>query len=263
MLLHKVVESAWGCNDELTAGAAVQLHSLKTAKLNDAGGTIIGEQQGDERWPVKLGSGKLVTVKPCNLRCSTTVAAAIESVMAEWEAKTRRDLENQAQISAELQAAAAAERVLPTDAAFATLHKKVSAAVRAGAPLQEAVAAALRAWKRQLVRNQVQQTVWDPSANSIQVSGVVQFMPFKRERSEGLDYEMLVSIFRLLSFRELAAASLVCRRWHSVASDASWQEEVLLYAWGAAELSGLAAVAPQPVMCGRRPPTASAAARRS
>jgi hypothetical protein len=126
------------------------------------------------------------------------------------------------------------QRLAPTDAAFAALHKKVVAAVAAGAPLAEAVAAALRAWKQTVVRSQVQQTVWDPSANSTaQASGVVRFMPFKREKSEGLDYEMLVSIFRRLSFKELAAASLVCRRWHSVASDPSWQEEVLLYAWGA------------------------------
>jgi hypothetical protein len=249
-LLPKIVEVAWGDtvlgSDALATGAPVQLHSLKTTKLNGARGIITGEKRG-ERWTVKLCSGKFVNVKPSNLRCSTAAAAA-ESVVAEWAATTRRDLENEAQISAELQAAASSERLAPTDAAFATLHKKVATAVAAGAPLVEAVAAALRGWKRQLVRNQVQQTVWDPSANSTsQTSGVVRFMPFKRARSEGLEYEMLVSIFRLLSFKELAAAALVCRRWNSVAADPSWQEEVLLYAWGAAELSGLAAASPQPV----------------
>jgi hypothetical protein len=64
--------------------------------LNGARGTIAGEQDG-ERWPVKLGSGKLVNIKQSNLRHST-VAAAAESLVAEWAVTTRRDLENAAQV---------------------------------------------------------------------------------------------------------------------------------------------------------------------
>ena len=116
---------------------------------------------------------------------------------AKWLAKKKHDLEDLAQIAAELQIAADARRFRLTDAAFDALQAKVASAVRAGALLANAVAAALQAWEREVVRNQVQQTVWDPSSNSTaKASGVVKFMPFKRTKSEGLDYEMLVSIFR-------------------------------------------------------------------
>eukprot|EP01044_Picomonas_judraskeda_P002987 COSAG03_NODE_231_length_10288_cov_49.012170_5_plen_488_part_00 len=55
-----------------------------------------------------------------------------------------------------------------------------------------------------------------------------------------------MSIVSLLSFEELAAASLCCRRWHAVASDPSWQQELIVYAWGAPEVSGLTAEAAEP-----------------
>ena len=50
---------------------------------------------------------------------------------------------------------------------------------------------------------------------------------------------MLALIFAMLPFYELGRLSLVCKRWHSAASDPSWKPELVAYAWGAADVNGL------------------------
>jgi len=100
-----------------------------------------------------------------------------------------------------------------------------------------------------VIRKQVQQTVWDPSGNSTRkVTGVVRFMPFKSNGADCFDSFMLSTAFALLPFYELGAFSRVCKRWRSVASDPSWKPELVVYAWGDADVTGLSVRCPKPTL---------------
>ena len=47
----------------------------------------------------------------------------------------------------------------------------------------------------------MQQTVWDSSGNhSRKLTGIVRFMPYKRQAAQELDYELLACIFQMLSY---------------------------------------------------------------
>ena len=176
-------------------------------------------------------------------------AAAARCAVADWEVAARRRLADGAQVASKIEAAARAERVLLTDAAAATLRARVTGAIDRGVPLAEAVSAAMREWRAQVVRRQVGQAVWDPSGNSsARVCGVVRFMPYARHGTDSLDYEMLVAVFSYLPSRCLPTLRAVCKRWRSVASDPSWMPELVCYAWGDALLSGLSAEAPRPAL---------------
>merc|ERR1719491_829820 len=92
--------------------------------------------------------------------------SAVTLTLNEWDQRERLQQEELSQISAALEARASAERLLLTDAAMGGLRQRVLSALRRGEGLDAAVSAVLRDWQRQLVRKQVQQTVWDPSGNS-------------------------------------------------------------------------------------------------
>ena len=171
---------------ELEAGIRAQLCRVRLAcelHMSDEALEALLMEVSARAWQHRRDARKLTTI--------------IEADFTKWVDMKKQDLENRAQIAAELQIVASARRFRLTDAAFEALESKVATAVRGGVPLKHAVVAALRAWEREVVRSQVQQTVWDPSSNSTaKASGVVKFMPFKRAKSEGHLYEMLVSIFR-------------------------------------------------------------------
>jgi len=137
---------------------------------------------------------------------------------------------------------------LLSDAAAASLQQRVASALRRGETLDAAVIAALRDWQRQLVRRQVQQTVWDPSGNSTRkVTGVVRFMPFKRD-ADHFDFWVLANAFAFLPFQQHAAIARVSKRWHNVAADPSWKPELVAYAWGDADVTGLSVHCPKPTL---------------
>ena len=59
----------------------------------------------------------------------------------------------------------------------------------------------MAAWHKKALRRQVQQTVWDSSGNhSRKLTGIVRFMPYKRQAAQELDYELLACVFQLLSY---------------------------------------------------------------
>ena len=75
-------------------------------------------------------------------------------------------------------------------AEVARLKGRIAATLQRGEALEVATTHAVEAWHKQLVRKQIQQSTWDPSANtSRKVSGVVRFMPFKHTDAEYLEYE--------------------------------------------------------------------------
>ena len=60
------------CEPEgLACGVKVRLHGLKTTLLNGVCGTISAQKVSSGRWPVELMSGKVVKIKPQNLRADT------------------------------------------------------------------------------------------------------------------------------------------------------------------------------------------------
>ena len=174
--------------------------------------------------------------------------AAVEAVR-EWSARSREELELEAQVASALDAEAQARRLMVSDEAARKMKVRVVAAVRRGEPMDEAVRASLDEWNRQLLRRQVQQTVWDPSGNqSRRMTGMVRFMPFKPQGADSLDFEMLMLIFAMLPFNYLLRVSLVCKRWNSAAADPSWKPELVAYAWGVAESNGLGVACARPAL---------------
>lgn len=190
------------------------------------------------RWPANDFLGDPVVEFP----------EAIRLAFSDWEKEEYLKHEEIAQVSSALEAAAATQRLLLTDAAMDTLRKRVAMAIRQGQELEAAVAAALAEWKKQLVRRQVQQTVWDTSSNSTnKVTGVVRFMPFK-QGGDRFDYQLLESLFQILPFRELPTFARVSKLWRSVVNDPSWKPELVAFAWGAANVSGLKVSCPKPTL---------------
>jgi len=174
---------------------------------------------------------------------------AVDSVLTEWAQGERLAQEEAAEIAAALEAEAHSSRLLLTDAAALTLQRKVAAALRRGASLEDAVAAAMREYHKQVVRRQVQQTIWDPSGNHTRrITGVVRFMPFKQSSSDRVDYEMLPDVFAMLPFRQLGEIARVCKRWRAVAADPSWKPELIVYAWGEAAVTGISKACPRPTL---------------
>jgi len=110
-----------------------------------------------------------------------------------------------------------------------------------GDDLEAAVAAALDEAEARQVRRRVSQTVWDTSSNEVaKTSGLLAFMPFKSGGDAALDHDVLHHVFSLLPFHCLRSLALVCKRWRSVATDPSWKPDVVVYAWGSPDVSGIA-----------------------
>ena len=78
--------------------------------------------------------------------------------------------------------------------------------------------------------------------------GSVRFMPFKQHGGDAFDYELLVGVFSMLPLQMVGTLARVCKRWRSVASDPSWMPELLAYAWGGEQFSGLAADCARPTL---------------
>jgi len=178
--------------------------------------------------------------------------ASMETLASEalvgWEQRQHLHQAEAARVASALQAAADVRRLVLTEAACAALQQRVAQAVRQGTALQDAVAAALDEWHKQQVRRKVQQTIWDSSGNSTKrVTGVVRFMPFKMG-AEKFDYELLVMVFRRLPLQCLHTLAPVCKRWRSVANDPSWKPDLLFYAWGEKDMTGLATKCPRPTL---------------
>ncbi|KAL3912676.1 MAG: hypothetical protein SGPRY_008256 [Prymnesium sp.] len=167
-------------------------------------------------------------------------SSTAEEAVRGWEASRREELELQAEVASALEKEAQAQRLMLPHAACSRLAVQAVKAVKAGEEVVNAVRAALAEWHRQMLRRQVLQTVWDPSGNeSRRMSGMVRFMPFKQQTADNLEYELLSLVFAKLPFNELGILSLVCKRWHSVASDPSWKPELVAYSWGDPQLNGL------------------------
>merc|ERR1719195_1081447 len=62
--------------EEQFDGAMVELHGLKTVARNGLVGRAGPRKQGSERYPVKLGNGETLLVKPENLRLAVANSAA-------------------------------------------------------------------------------------------------------------------------------------------------------------------------------------------
>lgn len=178
-----------------------------------------------------------------------SLAQTVTAAVGDWEQRDRTQQQEAAEIAAALEAAAHSKRLLLTDAATASLQRRVAIALRRGVELTTAVDTAMREWHEQVVRRQVQQTVWDPSGNETRkVTGVVRFMPFKQRDSERFDYALLSWVFPLLPFHGLGVLACVCKRWRSAAEDPSWKPDLIAYAWGARDVNGLAADCPRPTL---------------
>lgn len=61
-----------------------------------------------------------------------------------------------------------------------------------------------------------------------------------------VDPDLLAAIFAKLPFRLMGRVSAVCRLWAKVAAEPSWKPELVVYAWGEAHVTGLAAACPRP-----------------
>jgi len=172
----------------------------------------------------------------------------VRAAITEWEQQEHLQQQDFAQISAALEARANAERIMLTDAAASSLQQRVASFLRRGDDLELAVINVLRDWQRQWVRKQVQQTVWDPSGNfTRKVTGVVRFMPFKRDANE-FEYWVLANSFVFLPFHYLGVVSRVSKRWRNVASDPSWKPELVAYAWGSSAVNGLSVDCAKPTL---------------
>mmetsp|Transcript_39584 Transcript_39584/g.93243 ORF Transcript_39584/g.93243 Transcript_39584/m.93243 type:complete len:1576 (-) Transcript_39584:125-4852(-) len=176
------------------------------------------------------------------------------------EEKVRLELENwcnedhskqaeEAEVATALEAAASAERLLLNASTMKALQERVFAIMRRGEELAQAVSIALTEWQQQLMSRQVQQSVWDPSGNqTTRVTGMCKFMPFKRH--DPFDYHVLAGVFPFLHFHMQGELARVCKRWHSAARDPSWKPELIAYAWGSHQCTGLEKDAKVPTLLG-------------
>lgn len=178
-----------------------------------------------------------------------TMALAVTQALEDWATTERIGQELIAQIQSALETSAKVHRVLVSDAAMAKLRRRVEVLLRCGDELPNAVEIALGEWREQLVRRQVQQTVWDPSSNqTAQVTGVLRFMPFKHTGPDLLEYMMLMTVFPMLCWQQLGEVARVCKRWRSVAKDPSWMPELVAYAWGPRNVTGISVDCPRPAL---------------
>jgi alpha-tubulin suppressor-like RCC1 family protein len=176
-----------------------------------------------------------------------SLAQALQSTLTEWsegELATRR---RDALIASAIEEAARDLRLQLPAPAERRLRLAVLAALERGEQLSAAVDAAVEDYSTRLLRQRVQQTVWDPAGNQARNTACVpSFMPFRRGGEEAFDHDVLQHVFSLLPFSMLRTLALVCKRWHGVATDSSWQPDLLVFAWGAVDCCGLSAPTPRP-----------------
>jgi len=189
--------------------------------------------------------GLMTTMHSQNL----SLAEAIEAVLEEWRACEVAARQRDALIASAIEEAARPLQLQLHRAAERKLHGLVLAAVERGEDMHAAVDAVLEDYSSRLMRQRVQQTVWDPAGNeACSSAGVPVFMPFRRGGDAALDHDVLQHVFSLLPFSMLRTLALVCKRWRAVATDPSWKPDVLVYAWGAEECSGLLSKATKPTL---------------
>eukprot|EP00927_Polykrikos_kofoidii_P057530 TRINITY_DN5166_c0_g3_i1.p1 TRINITY_DN5166_c0_g3~~TRINITY_DN5166_c0_g3_i1.p1 ORF type:complete len:1629 (-),score=297.62 TRINITY_DN5166_c0_g3_i1:33-4919(-) len=178
-----------------------------------------------------------------------TLDEAVRTTLRDWQQSGLVEQREMALILSALEAAASSQRLLLTDAAIATLKRRVTGMLRSGDALEDAVDVAMREWHAQVVRKKVKQTVWDPSGNvSNQVTDVVRFMPFRKNFAENFHFMILCDVFQRLPFETLGTLACVSKSWRSVVTDPSWKPDLVAYAWGAADVTGFEEACPKPTL---------------
>eukprot|EP00928_Gymnodinium_smaydae_P030743 TRINITY_DN22775_c0_g4_i1.p1 TRINITY_DN22775_c0_g4~~TRINITY_DN22775_c0_g4_i1.p1 ORF type:complete len:1701 (+),score=392.27 TRINITY_DN22775_c0_g4_i1:58-5160(+) len=192
--------------------------------------------------PEDGGAPAVVTLETSSEDYASALDFHLRNALGDWETRRRLADEEEAQIASALERAVEQQRLTLSDAAMSTLRRRVAAALRRGDAIETAVRVAVQEWHKQAVRKQVQQSIWDPSGNvTKKVTGVVRFMPFKTDASlHRFNSGLLCDVFALLPLHTQGKLARVCKLWWSVAVDPSWKPDLLVYAWGAAEVTGMA-----------------------
>jgi len=213
----------------------------------DEGSNVSDEDDDDEDMQENLSAPRAPQLVIRTGPSALQRALAIE--LEEWKDEKFGNQSDFAELRSALEAAIKAQRLVLTDAAMDSLTKQLQKAVVNGEGLQSAVQNVLKDWQKQMVRRQVQQTIWDPSGNATkQVTGMVRFMPFKQQSGDHFDYLMLMTVFEMLPFQSLGTLARVCKRWRGIASDPSWKPEVVAYAWGERGRTGLEKACQHPTL---------------
>jgi len=175
------------------------------------------------------------------------IAATLRQELESWASESHNRLAEEAEVATALEAAARADRLLLSAATEKALRERVYLILRRGEDLSNAVALALREWRKQLVNRRLQQTVWDPSGNETRmVTGMLKFMPFKQK--DPFQQHILDDIFPFLHFRVHGELARVCQRWNSAVNEPSWKPELVAYAWGMRQFTGLQKDATRPAL---------------
>ena len=160
-----------------------------------------------------------------------------------------------ARVAAAVRAAAEAAAVALGAGALARLEARVRRRWRAGEDLERAAAAAVEAFAASDGRGLVNQTIWDPSSNGTRRAGgaragqLLKFMPFAAANDcDGLETDAFMSVFAFLRFEAIGALCRVSKKWRSAARDPFWKPDVVVYAWGSEDTSGLGAPAKAPTL---------------
>ncbi|KAJ8610680.1 hypothetical protein CTAYLR_005662 [Chrysophaeum taylorii] len=150
----------------------------------------------------------------------------------------RRAQRREVEISAAIEDEARAQRLVLTDAALSKLQRRLAATWRGD---KEDAKRAVAELKAQIVRRQVEQSIWDASENEIRCGSgsSVKFMPFDADANKRLEGDALLEIFGWLRLEAIGALSVVCKRWRAVSADPAWLPTRVAYAWGSAGASGL------------------------
>ncbi|KAJ1447941.1 hypothetical protein M885DRAFT_541007 [Pelagophyceae sp. CCMP2097] len=175
---------------------------------------------------------------------NAVVKAAVRDAAVAWANGKHAAARDEALAAAALDAAAGAHRRRLAGAAAARLRAKILERTRAGADLDAAVAAVWAEYEALLASSLVSQTVWDPSSNlTTSATGAAKFMPIgatQQSTMARLDYEAVLGVFAWCRLTDALSLALVCRRWRATAADPAWKPEVVVYAWGDADVTGLA-----------------------
>lgn len=176
-----------------------------------------------------------------------SLTQALQIALTEWSegelAARRRD----ALVASAIEVAARERRLQLPAPAERRLRLVVLAALERGEELHTAVLEAVDDYSTRLLRQRVQQTIWDPAGNQARNNArLPSFMPFRWGGEEAFDHDVLQHVFSQLPFTMLRTLALVCKRWRGVANDPSWQPDLLVFAWGAEECCGLSAPTPRP-----------------
>eukprot|EP00750_Incisomonas_marina_P029011 INCI7023.7.p1 GENE.INCI7023.7~~INCI7023.7.p1 ORF type:complete len:1090 (+),score=157.85 INCI7023.7:1929-5198(+) len=206
--------------------------------------------------PAPAADHSVAIFAPAPLPLTGQAAKALD----EWDAEQRRVHAEAAAVTSCIEQEASFQRLQLTDATVDQLTKRVQAMQRfethssAGhsASLAELVRRALTEWQKQLIKRQVQQTIWDTCGNSLgagrSARNAVKFMPFK-QGGRGLDYDGLCIVFSMLDMqRDLPAAACVCKRWSAVVTDSSWMPNLLAFSWGSGIVNGQDHASPSPTL---------------